>query len=128
MITHTDKAGVPRRSGSTADCVGADELFLMTNLYPATTGLPMVIWIGPGYGAAHDVRIKVMQTHGVRMDPSDLAVVAVRPAPHLVAGHLLPADLRAVAAWIALNETAILDHWAGSTDGAQLARQLRRLP
>ena len=22
-----------------------DELFLMTNLYPATTGLPMVIWV-----------------------------------------------------------------------------------
>ncbi len=108
--------------------IGADELFLMTNLYPATTGLPMVIWVGPSYGVSHDVRIKVMQTHGVRMDPGDLAVVGVRPAPHLVTGRLSPADLRAVAAWIALNETAILDHWVGSTDGAQLARQLRRLP
>jgi hypothetical protein len=56
----------------------ADELFLMTNLYPASTGLPMVIWVGPSYGAPHDARIEVMQAHGTRMDPSNLAVVAVR--------------------------------------------------
>jgi hypothetical protein len=104
-----------------------DELFLMTNLFPATTGLPMVIWVGPSYGAQHDVRIKVMQTHGARMDPGDLAVVAVRPTPHLVAGHLSPADLRAVSAWIALNASAILEHWNGLSDGVQLGRQLRSL-
>jgi len=104
-----------------------DELFLMTNLYPATTGLPMVIWVGPSYGAQHDVRIKVSIAHGQRMDPSNLAVVAVRPTPHLVAGQLSPADLRAVAQWIALNEAAILDHWNGLTDGVQLGRQLQPL-
>ena len=63
--------------------IDIDELFLMTNLYPATTGLPMVIWVGPNYGAQHDVRIKVMQHHGTRMDPGDLAVVGMRPQPHL---------------------------------------------
>ena len=47
-----------------------DELFLMTNLFPATSGLPMVVWVGPSYGAPHDVRIKVMQAHGTRMDPA----------------------------------------------------------
>jgi len=44
----------------------ADELFRMTNLYPASTGLPMVIWVGPSYGARHDARIEVMQAHGSR--------------------------------------------------------------
>jgi hypothetical protein len=105
----------------------ADELFLMTNLFPATTGLPMVVWVGPSYGAPHDVRVKVMQGHGTRMDPGNLAVVALRPRPHVVAGRLLAADLRAVTQWIALNETAILDHWNGLTDGAQLAQQLKPL-
>ena len=105
-----------------------DELFLMTNLYPATTGLPMVIWVGPGYGAQHDVRIKVMMAHGTRMDPTNLAVVAVRPSPRVIAGQLPAADLRAVAQWIALNEAAIIDHWNGLTDGVQLGQQLRRLP
>ena len=105
----------------------ADELFLMTNLYPASTGLPMVVWVGPGYGVPHDIRIKVSQVHGQRMDPRNLAVVALRPAPHVVAGHLPTADLRVVSQWIALNESAIVDHWNGLTDGVQLGRQLRPL-
>ncbi len=104
-----------------------DDLFLMTNLYPATTGLPMVIWVGPRYGAQHDVRIKVCETHGTRMLPGNLAVVAVRPTPHVVAGQLSRADLQAVSRWIALNETAILDHWNGLTDGVQMGQQLQPL-
>ena len=105
----------------------ADELFLMTNLYPRSTGLPMVIWVGPRYGAQHDVRIKVMQTHGPRMDPGNLAVVGVRPQPHLIAGQLSAADLQAVSQWIALNETAIMDHWNELIDGAELIQRLRPL-
>jgi hypothetical protein len=106
----------------------AEELLLMTNLYPASTGLPMVIWVGPRYGARHDVRIKVSMAHGTRMDPGNLAVVAVRPVPRLISGSLSPADLQRVVLWIALNEAAILDHWNGLTDGAMLVRQLRQLP
>jgi hypothetical protein len=106
----------------------ADELFLMTNLYPASTGLPMVVWVGPSYGARHDVRIKVSMAHGTRMDPSNLAVVAVRPVPRVITGHLSAADFQRVVLWIELNEAAILDHWNGLTDGVQLGQQLRRLP
>jgi len=105
-----------------------DELLLMTNLYPASTGLPMVIWVGPSYGAQHDVRIKAMMAHGTRMDPHNLAVVALRPTVRVVAGNLSSADLRAIAQWAALNEAAILDHWNGLTDGVQLGQQLLRLP
>ena len=103
----------------------ADELFRMTNLYPASTGLPMVIWVGPSYGARHDARIEVMQAHGSRMDPGNLAVVSVRPVPRIVAGQLSVADFQAVVRWIALNEKAIIDHWNGLTDGVQLAKALR---
>jgi hypothetical protein len=69
-----------------------------------------------------------MQVHGIPMDAGNLAVVVLRPRPHVVAGHLTAADLHAVSQWIALNTTAILDHWNGPTDGAELAQQLRRLP
>src|SRR5690348_14121680 len=100
----------------------------MTNLYSRTTGLPMVVWVGPSYGAPHDAWIKVMQVHGTRMYPGNLTVVALRPRPHVVAGHLTAGDLQVVSQWIALNETAIPDHWNGLTDGAELARQLWRLP
>ena len=106
----------------------ADDLMLMTNLYPRTTGLPMVVWVGPSYGAPHDAQIKVMQVHGTGMDSGNLAVVALRPRPHVVAGHLIASDLQVVSQWIALNETAILSHWDRLTDGAELAQQLRRLP
>jgi hypothetical protein len=108
--------------------IAADDLALMTNLYPRSTGLPMVIWVGPRYGVAHDARIKVSQTHGQRMDPETLAVVALRPQPHVVAGRLSAADLRAVTAWLTLNEAAVLDHWNELIDGIELAQRLLKLP
>jgi hypothetical protein len=103
-------------------------LDLMTNLYPRTTGLPMVIWVGPSYGAPHDVRIKVMQTHGTQMDPGNLAVVALRPQPYVVAGRLDTADLALVSRWLALNQQAVLDHWNALIDGVELGQRLQKLP
>jgi hypothetical protein len=99
-----------------------------TNLYPRTTGLPMVIWVRPSYGAPHEVRIKVMMAHGQQMDPNNLAVIALRPKPHVVAGRLSTADLRAVTDWLAISEAAVIDHWNAVIDGAELAQRLRRLP
>jgi len=105
-----------------------DELFLMVNLAPPETGLPMVVWAGPSYGVPHDVRIKVMQAHGMRMDPHNLAVVGVRPQPHLVAGQLSTTDLRAVSDWISLNQVALIGYWNGSLLTSEFMQQLRRLP
>jgi hypothetical protein len=114
-----------------------DDLDLMTNLYPRTTGLPMVIWVGPRYGPAgqarglkahrHDVRLKAMQHHGNRMDPGDLAVVGLRPNVHAVAGQLSAADLDEIRRWVDLNWDAILAHWEERIDGAELVQHLRRL-
>lgn len=104
-----------------------DDLDLMTNLYPRTTGLPMVIWVGPRYGARHDVRLKAMQHHGNLMDPGDLAVVGLRPNVHVVAGQLSAADLDEIRRWVDLNWDAILAHWEERIDGAELVQHLRRL-
>jgi hypothetical protein len=106
----------------------SDDLDLMTNLYPRTTGLPMVIWVGPSYGAGHSARIKVMRRHGQQMDPGDLAVVALQPQPHVVDGRLSAADLRLVAQWLALNHDAVLDHWNALIDGIELGQRLQKLP
>jgi hypothetical protein len=83
-----------------------DDLDLMTNLYPRTTGLPMVVWVGPSYGAGHSARVKVMQRHGQQMDPSDLAVVALQPQPHVVAGRLSAADLQLIAQSICASSSS----------------------
>jgi hypothetical protein len=105
-----------------------DDPSAMANLPLHLTGLPMVAWASQRMGRPHDIRIKVMQTHGSRMDSGDLAVVAVRPTPRLAAGHLSPADLRAVSNWIRLNEAVLIDYWEERiyTDG--LLRRLQRLP
>jgi hypothetical protein len=104
-----------------------DELFLMVDLAPPETGLPMVIWAGPSYDAPHDVCIKVMQTHDMRMDSHNLAVVGARPQPQLVAGQLSTADLRAVSDWIRLNEAALIGYWNGTLLTSQFIQQLQPL-
>ena len=43
------------------------DLFEMANLFPATTGLPMTVWVSPKGNARHAVRIKVNMAHGNQM-------------------------------------------------------------
>jgi hypothetical protein len=105
-----------------------EDFFEMANLFPDDTGLPMVVWASERGHARHDVRIKVSLSHGTRMLPGNLAVVAVRPVPRLVVGNLSPADLRSVSDWIRLNEAALVDYWEYRISTAQFIRQLRSLP
>lgn len=102
-----------------------DDLFLMANLRPDETGLPMVVWVSERGNARHDARVKVSQAHGSRIDPNNTASVAIRPAPQLVAGTLSTADLRAVSDWIRLNEVALLDYWNSAISTSELFRRLR---
>jgi len=106
----------------------AEAPYEMANLTPRMTGLPMVIWVSHRGRARHDARVKVQQTHGRRMSPGNTASVAVRPAPHLVAGQLSAADLRAASDWIRLNEATIIGYWDGMIDTGELIQQLRPLP
>jgi hypothetical protein len=99
----------------------------MANLYPRETGLPMTVWAGPRGHARHDARVKVCRTHGDNMDPTNLAVVAIRPAPRVVLGPLAQRDFAPVAEWIALNEAALIDYWNGTLGTLEFAARLRRL-
>ena len=105
----------------------ADELFEMVNLYPRTTGLPMTIWTGPRSGARHAPRIKVCMAHGNRMDTTNTAVVGILPRPRLIEGSLTAGDLAAVASWIDLNREALLAHWRGDLDGAEMSARTKRI-
>jgi hypothetical protein len=100
------------------------DFFLMANLRPATTGLPMVVWISERGLARHDVRVKVSTVHGPRVQYANMATVAVRPAPRLVAGQLSAADLQAVSKWIRLNESALVAHRGCQIDTAELIQRL----
>lgn len=117
------KVKVPR-----GDDVEADDLFEMANLFPVTTGLSMTVWVSPRGNARHDVRIKVHMTHGNQMNPSNTAVVAVRPAPRPVAGRLATDDERAVFDWARLNEAALVAYSDGQIDTIQLGALLQPVP
>jgi hypothetical protein len=105
-----------------------DDLWEMVNLAPRLTGLPMTVWARPRGGARHDISVKVNMAHGRSMDPTNLAEVAVRPAPRLLSGQLSPADLRQVSDWVRLNEAALVAYWDFTIDTDELLSRLQPLP
>ena len=113
---------------SAASDAESEDLHEMANLYPESTGLPMTVWVSPRGNARHDIQVKVNMTHGDRMDIANTAVVAVRPAPRIVAGQLSPADAQAVFQWISLNAEGLIAYWEGQIDTARLIHRLRSLP
>jgi len=123
---HSRKIDARQRS-PVASAEPAD-LFEMANLFPATTGLPMTVWVSPRGNARHDVRVKVNMMHGNRMSPADTAVVGVRRTPRVIAGRLSPDDQRAVFEWVRLNAPALVAYWEGQIDTAKLVQQLLPLP
>jgi hypothetical protein len=108
-----------------AEVEAEDDLFEMANLFPATTGLPMTVWVSPRGNASHDVRIKANMTHGNQMNPTNTAVIGVRPSPHMIAGRFSPPDERAVFEWVSLNSDALVAYWNGQIDTIQLGHLLQ---
>lgn len=104
-----------------------EDFFLMANLRPKNTGLPMVVWVSHRGHARHDARVKVCRTPGDRMDADDLAVVGIRPSPELIEGPLDSGSLKLVQRWISLNEAALLAYWDGEIDTADLLQALKKV-
>ncbi len=104
-----------------------DDTFEMANLYPRATGLPMTLWVSPRGRARHDARVKVCMTHGDRMDASNTAVVAIRPAPRLLTGALPPRDFALVAKWIDGNKAALIGYWDGTLSTVEFVKRMHPL-
>jgi hypothetical protein len=85
--------------------------FDMANLRPERTGLPFVVFISQRGGARHDVRIKLARSPGVR--PSEMVIVAVRPAPRVIRGQLSAHKFELVGKWLDLNADVLVDYWNG---------------
>ena len=89
---------------------------------PATTGLPMTVWVLPRG------RVKVNTTSGPRMDLDNAAVmIATRPTPMLIEGALSRADQAIVAKWIAVNRDALESYWRGDIDTAEFVMRLVKI-
>jgi hypothetical protein len=61
------------------------------------------------------------------MDPTNLAVAAIRPTPRVIHGPLAQSDFAPVAEWITLNEDALIDFADGSLSTFELVARLRRI-
>jgi hypothetical protein len=128
MTTLREKKRLPAQRLVKARPVKTDaDTYQMANLYPRDTGLPMTVWVSPRARARRDARIKVCRTRGDKMDGTNLAVVAIRPVPHVVHGPLAQSDFAPVAEWITLNEAALLGYWNGTLGTIEFAASLRRL-
>jgi hypothetical protein len=106
---------------------GEEDFFLMANLRPKHTGLPMTVWVSHRGHARHDARVKVCRTPGDRIDIDDMAVVGIRPTPTLIEGPLDGTSLKLVKQWIALNEPVLIGYWDGELDTVEMLQTLKRL-
>jgi len=88
----------------------------------------MTVWVSPRGNAHHELRVRVNITDGDKIDIADMAVVAVRPTPCVIAGQLSPAGAQAVFRWISLNTDALVAYWEGQIDTAGLCQMLKPLP
>jgi hypothetical protein len=122
----TGRVARPRVTANDRRDQEVDDLYEMANLFPRTTGLPVVVWVSPRGRARHEVRIKVSLTPG-RMDIGHTAVVGIRPGPRLIEGKLAPADLELVSQWIRVNEAALIDFWNETIDSVELGGRLRKI-
>jgi hypothetical protein len=107
--------------------VEEEDFFLMSNLRPKHTGLPMNVWVSHKGHARHDARVKVSRMPGDKIDIEDMAVVGVRPTPTLIEGQLDSASLRQVQRWIVLNEAVLIGFWDGELDTVEMLEGLKRL-
>ena len=120
MRAHKVGSALPRREEAEAP-------YEMANLFPRDTGLPMTVWVSPRGRARHDARVKVCEVPGDRMDPTNTAVVAVRPRPHLLHGNLSGGDVELVARWIDANAEVLIDYWEGRASTVELVRRLKKI-
>ena len=84
----------------------------MANLYPADTGLPVVVWFGE-VGGQHGPRIKVSNTAG-RFNLESNFVVSVSREPEVLtprSAELSQAKTDDVKDWIRLNHDALMALW-----------------
>lgn len=103
-----------------------------SNLPPADTGLPYVVWLGE-VGGQHGPRIKVSNTKG-KMNKSSCFVMSVSKTPALLTPKsckLKQHEVNDISDWIQLNYDVLMDLWdvyeTGDGSTAKLISSLKRI-
>jgi hypothetical protein len=85
----------------------SEDLFNSANLLPSHTGLPFVVWISYSGGAQHDVRLKI--SYSIKVLPSDMASVAIRPDVRVVEGTMSRCSLNPDSPCFVLNHFPVFN-------------------
>jgi hypothetical protein len=83
--------------------INSDDVLLVSNLRPETTGLPYVVWISQRGDFGHGACVWVSRT--LKAIPSEMASVAIRPNVHVVESA---GDLAILIKWVVLNLNVLL--------------------
>jgi hypothetical protein len=104
----------------------------MANLYPMTTGLPVVIWFGE-VGGQHGPRVKVSNVPG-RFDASNCFVVSVAREPEVLTPKSVKikvAKIEDVIDWIKINYEDLMELWKihenGNGDSNEVLNRLQKI-
>jgi hypothetical protein len=95
------------------------DFFLMSNLKPAHTGLPLVVWISLRPDDRPDVRIWVSKS--AKASPSQFVTVAISPDVQVMEGQMPSTDLALLRRWVELNRNVIEAHWRGEIESSEEA-------
>jgi len=104
------------------DIVEQQDLFEMTNIRQARTGLPYMVFVSPRGGAQHDARIKV------RLPSNEFATVGLRPEVRIIHGDIPAKDFEQIKKWAELNMAALLEFWnSEDMDSADIISMLKSI-
>jgi hypothetical protein len=102
------------------------DIWEMSNLWPSTTNLPVIIFVSFKGKSKHDPRIKVM-THKGRMDLSSTVPVSISDNPEVLEGQLSTAIFKQVREWIIINKIILTLFWDGKIDTGELIGSLKKI-
>lgn len=100
------------------------DLYVMANLSPKETGLPVTVFCSPKGRADYDCRVKVSNITG-GINEHDVFSVSVNDFSITSYCKLSQDDLQSVKRWIHLNRVAILDYWNGQIDTLEFLNSLK---
>lgn len=100
--------------------------YTLSNFFPRNTGLPMTVWAQVGEPGVSPRLLLSSEGDGHGW-PERFIVVELEREPLVIDGNLAPSARQAVERWVSLNKAALLDHWTGRYDSADLARAAQAL-
>lgn len=104
----------------------------MANLYPSTTGLPVVVWFGE-VGGQHGPRIKVSNVPG-RFDSQNCFVVNVSREPVILTPksvRIKTSQIDDIIDWVKINYDDLMKLWkiheTGDGDALEVLSNLKKI-